>query len=70
VAAALCRRDQRAGGMGAAAAAAFATENEIIKKLLRGYKLKKKKRPICARDLCACEMLSYATRPPPPRRRY
>jgi len=39
VAAALCRRDQCAAG--GTAAVAFATENEIIKKLLRGYKLKR-----------------------------
>jgi len=59
VAAALCRRDRCAGGT---AAVAFATENEIIKKLLRGYKLK---RGLSApRDLCAREMLSYAAPAP------
>jgi len=63
VAAALCRRDRCAGGT---AAVAFATENEIIKKLLRGYKLK---RGLSAsRDLCACEMvLSYAAAAARPR---
>jgi len=66
VAAALCRLYQSAGRMVVTVAVAFATENEIIKKLLRGYKLKRglSVRATFVRVRCC------RTPPPPLRRRY